>query len=231
VRRIDLSGRQWAILCAATALAVLVAISSWRAHRAPPTSPDGMAWIAELRLIPQVPDRVKRKDYERTMFGTAWTDEVDAAGGRNGCDTRNDILDRDLTDKTYVAVRTCPRAVATGDLRSPYTGDFVSFRRGAQTGAQVQIDHIVPLAYAWDMGAALWDRVERERFANDPANLLAVDGDSNQDKGDQEPGRWMPPRRGVACQYAVQFVVVVKTYGLYLDRPSVAVLDSALRRC
>ena len=97
-------------------------------------------------------------------------------GGHNGCDTRNDILDRDLVDKTYVSIKRCPTAVATGTLLDPYTNAMVPFMRGNQVGAAVQIDHLVPLALAWDLGARNWTDEMRARFANDPANLLAVAG-------------------------------------------------------
>jgi hypothetical protein len=95
----------------------------------------------------------------------------------------------------------------------------------------VQIDHIVPLAYAWSMGARQWNSVVRQRFANDPANLVAVDGEANQDKSDKQPSQWMPANSGFHCQYAIQFIAVVRTYGLYLDRASYPVLRTALARC
>ena len=114
---------------------------------------------------------------------TAWTDDNAAPGGHNGCDTRNDILDRDLIDKTYVSIKRCPDAVATGTLHDPYTNATVAFVRGDQVGASVQIDHIVPLALAWDLGARTWTDEMRLRFANDPANLLAVDGPGQPGQG------------------------------------------------
>ena len=135
-----------------------------------------------------VPIRAHRYDYHRTAFGDAWTDEQSPLPGHNGCDTRDDILNRDLVDKTYVSIKKCPDAVATGTLHDPYTNTTIAFQRGAKVGEAVQIDHIVPLAYAWDMGASGWPDAERVRFANDPANLLAVEGQANQDKGDLPPG-------------------------------------------
>jgi hypothetical protein len=135
----------------------------------------------------------------------------DAPGGHNGCDTRR-YPDRDLVDKTYVSIKRCPNAIATGTLHDPYTNDTIAFVRGNQTGAAVQIEHIVPLAYAWDLGARNWTDEMRVRFANDPANLLAVDGPANQDKGDQEPA-WMPPNTAFRCQYAIQFIAVLRGYG------------------
>ena len=157
---------------------------------------------------------------EATNSGTAWSDDNPAPGGHNGCDTRNDILDRDLADKTYVSIKRCPTAVATGRLHDPYTNAEVAFVRGNQIGAAVQIDHIVPLALAWDLGARNWTDDLRLRFANDPANLLAVQGEANQIKGDHEPASWMPPNTAFHCQYAVQFIEVLRGYALPVDAPS-----------
>lgn len=113
-------------------------------------------------------------------------------------------LDRDLVEKTYVAISRCPTAAATGVLHDPYTSLMISFARGNQTGAAVQIEHIVPLAYAWDQGARVWTDELRVRFANDPANLVAVQGQANQDKGNKEPALWLPPNAAFHCQYAMQ---------------------------
>jgi hypothetical protein len=150
---------------------------------------------------------------------------------RNGCDTRDDILDRDLVDKTYVSIKRCPNAVATGTLHDPYTNATIAFQRGAKVGESVQIDHIVPLAYAWDMGGYAWPDPERLRFANDPANLLAVQGQANQDKGDLPPGNWMPPNKAFACQYAIQFIAVLRGYSLPVDQASSDVLRQAAATC
>ena len=175
--------------------------------------------------------RAHRYDYHRSAFGDAWTDDNDAPLGHNGCDTRDDILNRDLVDKTYVSIKRCPDAVATGTLHDPYTNATIAFQRGAKVGEAVQIDHIVPLAYAWDMGASGWPEPERVRFANDPANLLAVDGQANQDKGDLPPGQWMPPNKAFACQYAMQFITVLRGYALPVDQDSSNVLRQAAGTC
>lgn len=178
-----------------------------------------------------VPLRLHRYDYRRAAFGDAWTDDNDAPGGHNGCDTRNDILNRDLVDKTYTSIKRCPDAVATGTLHDPYTNDTIGFIRGAHTGEVVQIDHIVPLSYGWDQGAWDWAPEIRVRFANDPANLLAVQGQANQDKGDKEPALWMPSNNAFHCQYALQFIAVLRGYGLPVDGPSVPVLQQAAKTC
>jgi hypothetical protein len=193
--------------------------------------PTVAAGVDVLAGIAEVPARIRGHDYRRDAFGDTWTDDNPAPGGHNGCDTRNDILDRDLIDKTYVSIKRCPNAVASGTLHDPYTNATVPFVRGAQVGAAVQIDHIVPLALAWDLGARSWTDDMRVRFANDPANLLAVDGPANQDKGDKEPATWMPANHAFWCQYAVQFANVLRGYGLPVDAPSAAVLRDAAATC
>lgn len=226
------------LLAAGVALAVLVAVQvttepgagsvRFVAEADIPTVAPGVDVLAG---VAEVPARIRSGDYRRSAFGDAWTDDNSAPGGRNGCDTRNDILDRDLIEKTYVAISRCPTAVATGTLRDPYTSETIPFVRGAQTGAAVQIEHIVPLAYAWDQGARNWTDEMRVRFANDPANLVAVDGPTNQDKGDAEPALWLPPNAAFHCQYAVQFIAVLRGYGLAVDAPSVPALREAISTC
>jgi hypothetical protein len=81
------------------------------------------------------------------------------------------------------------------------------------------------------MGAADWPGAERLRFANDPANLLAVDGPANQDKGDSPPALWMPPNTAFACQYAMQFIAVLRGYSLPVDLASTGVLRRAAATC
>jgi hypothetical protein len=184
-----------------------------------------------LAGISEIPVRIHGHDYRRAAFGDSWTDDNTAPGGHNGCDTRNDILNRDLVDKTFVATKRCPDAVATGTLYDPYTNDVIHFTRGNQVGASVQIDHLVPLALAWDLGARDWTDELRIRFANDPANLIAVQGQANQDKGDEQPADWMPPNHAFWCQYAVQFVAVLRGYGLPVDAPSAPVLRDAAATC
>jgi hypothetical protein len=105
-----------------------------------------------LAGIAEVPVRIRSYDYHRDAFGDTWTDDNPAPGGHNGCDTRNDILDRDLVDKTYVSIKRCPKAVATGTLYDPYTNATVPFVRGNQVGAAVQIDHIVSPAVMYPSG-------------------------------------------------------------------------------
>ncbi|HEU0192120.1 MAG TPA: HNH endonuclease family protein [Mycobacterium sp.] len=225
-------------LFAATVIAVIVAwqtVSAARQQTREFVAQAGIPTVAAgtdvLGGIALIPERTRRNDYRRGAFGDAWDDDNDAPGGHNGCDTRDDILNRDLVDVTHTATTRCPEAVATGTLHDPYTNATVAFTRGSGVGESVQIDHIVPLAYAWDMGAYDWPYRKRLRFANDPANLLAVAGRPNQDKGDAQPALWMPPNNAFGCQYAVAYLAVLRGYGLRLDAPSADTLRGAAATC
>lgn len=230
--------RIWWLAAAAT-LALLVAYQTvgstvtrhadeFAARADIPTVQPGVDVLAGVAVVPR---RNHRFDYRRSAFGDAWDDNNDAPLGHNGCDTRDDILARDLVDVTFVFTKRCPNAVATGTLHDPYTNAVIAFQRGAKIGEAVQIDHIVPLAYAWDMAAASWPARLRVKFANDPGNLLAVQGQANQDKGDSPPAQWMPPNGAFACQYAMQFIAVMRGYALPLDQASADVLRQAAGTC
>ncbi|NKY19272.1 HNH endonuclease family protein [Tsukamurella spumae] len=233
-----MSRQSWIGLVLVTATAVFVAVGVYRdrsgAEPAPgPAAPsvqmsDG-APLAGVRIV-AARERAPQA-YRRAAFGEAWTDEQSAPLGHNGCDTRNDVLNRDLADKTFVRTSACPNAVATGTLVDPYSGTTMRFTRGSKTSAKVQIDHIVALAYAWDMGAWSWDDGKRTAFANDPRNLVAVDGPANENKRDSPPGRWMPANARFHCQYARQFAFVAREYGLSVDRASAAVVERAVASC
>lgn len=230
------SGGALVWLAAAAGVTVIVAGQVlWSAGRGDTAARAGVPVVAPgadvLAGVAVVAQRVRHADYRRAAFGRAWDDDNGAPGGGNGCDTRNEILHRDLSDTTYTATTRCPTAVASGTLRDPYTNATVAFVRGNQVGAAVQIDHIVPLAYAWDMGARDWTDQMRKRFANDPANLIAVAGQANQDKGDLPPGQWMPPNTAFWCSYAMQFIEVLRGYALPIDGPSAAVLRDAAAGC
>ena len=232
--RIRLTGRHWGALSGFAATAVFVAVGlGWPSGPAPPALDPARvaaarAALAGLAVVDGRPPR--GSGYRREAFGPVWTDRAGVGGSGNACDTRNDILARDLAVSETAAAQSCSAAVAAGHFRSPYTGREVVFTRGRGSAA-VQIDHIVPLAYAWDMGARDWPADRRIAFANDPANLIAVDGASNQAKSDTEPGRWMPELRGFWCQYSVAFVTVSAAYRLRIDRPSHAVLRAVLDDC
>jgi hypothetical protein len=152
--------------------------------------------------------RAPKTGYDRDLFGQAWAD-VD----RNGCDTRNDVLRRDLTRITLKA-GTHGCLVLKGTLSDPYTGSTISFVRGQATSNAVQIDHVVALSDAWQKGAQPWSQTRRTAFANDPLNLLAVDGPTNLRKGDGDAATWLPPRKAFRCAYVARQIAVKHRYGL-----------------
>jgi hypothetical protein len=184
--------------------------------------------LDELIVLPGEAPEVP--DYDRTAFGQAWSDDVNVEFGHNGCDTRNDILRRDLVDIT-LKENTNGCVVLTGTLHDPYTGRTISFERGQDTSTLVQIDHVFPLAAAWNRGAAEWSAAERQDFANDPVNLLASDGAANQVKGAMLPDEWQPDPAWGRCRYAQQFVEVAAKYTLPITTSEKEALAEALTEC
>ena len=172
-----------------------------------------------------VKGRAPKTGYARDQFGTTWKD-VD----RNGCDTRNDILNRDLTSITYkVSSQDC--VVLTGVLIDPYSGDSINFLRGVTTSSDVQIDHVVALSNAWQTGAFKLTIEKRTALANDPLNLLAVKGRLNSQKGAGDAATWLPPKKSYRCSYVARQVAVKYKYGLWLTAPEKAAILKLLRPC
>lgn len=170
--------------------------------------------------------------YDRTgQFGEAWKD-VDG----NGCDTRNDILKRDLRDVTTAGRNNC--RVTSGVFTDPYTGKTIHFKYGKDTSSEVQIDHVVALHDAWMTGAQNLTQQQREELANDPENLLAVDGPENQSKGDGLclngkgcTGMYLPPNKEYQCEYAGKFTEVKAKYNLGLTEGQKSTLLPLLKQC
>ena len=177
-----------------------------------------------------VKGRAPKTGYDRDLFGQAWSDDVSVEFGRNGCDTRNDILRRDLRDITVKpGTRDC--VVLSGVLDGPYTGERIEFVRGQDTSSQVQVDHVVALSDAWQKGAQQMTPEQRRDFANDPLNLLAVAGWANQQKGDGDTATWLPPRRESRCGYVSRQVLVKERYGLWVTPAERDAMDRVLADC
>jgi len=191
--------------------------------RFPVTAADLDRARSELDALP-VKGRAPKTGYSREEFGPAWAD-VD----RNGCDTRNDVLARDLTD-VVLEEGTHDCVVLAGTLADPFSGETITFERGPRS-ADVQIDHVVPLSDAWQKGAQQWDAEQRRQFANDPANLLAVDGPLNSAKGDGDAATWLPPSTGYRCAYVVRQVRVKAAYGLWVTQAEHDAMDRQLDGC
>ncbi|BDO40967.1 HNH endonuclease family protein [Cellulomonas sp. NTE-D12] len=182
---------------------------------------DALAALAALR----VHDSPSTSGYQRDLFGYRAVD-LD----RNGCDTRNDILRRDLHD-VMVKPGTHDCVVLSGTLADPYSGTTIAFTRGTSTSNDVQIDHVVALADAWASGAAAWDPTTRFRLGNDPLNLLAVSGPLNTQKSDGNAAQWLPPNAAYRCAYVARQVGVKYTYGLTVTTAERTAMAGVLAGC
>jgi hypothetical protein len=172
--------------------------------------------LAALDTLP-IKGRAPKTGYDRELFGPSWSDDVTVPDGHNGCDTRNDILRRDLVG-IEVKPDTHQCVVLSGTLHDPYTGTTIDFQRGRDTSWEVPIDHIVALSDAWQKGAQQWDEATRRNFANDPANLQATDGPINEQKRDGDAATWLPPNKSYRCTYVTRIVEVKANYGLWVTQ-------------
>lgn len=183
--------------------------------------------LAQLETLPVKPHG-SLSGYSREAFGPAWSDDGTVALSHNHCPTRDDVLARDLTDVVR-AKDGC--TVLSGVLHDRYTGKTIRFHRGPGTSLAVQIDHIVPLALAWQSGARQLSAGQRLNLANDPANLVSSDGPTNAGKGAKDASAWMPPRSSTRCWYAAAQVKVKAKYRLSVSAAERTALRTALQSC
>lgn len=185
----------------------------------PSISSHGQLALTVLDTLP-TKGRAPKTGYTRTQFGGGW-----ALTGT--CDMRNIILNRDLTD--VMVDENC--RVTKGMLADPYTGKTIAFVRGAETSDDVQIDHVVALSNAWQTGAQLLTREQRIALANDPLELLAVDGPANQTKSDGDAATWLPPNKAFRCQYVARQIAVKAKYNLWVTSAEKAAMQRVLAAC
>lgn len=169
----------------------------------------------------EVKGRSAKTGYTRAQFSSGW-------GDIENCDVRNYILTRDLVDITLVP-HTCK--VATGTLIDPYTAQRILFVRGKDTSDDVQIDHVVALSDAWQKGAQVLGATDRYALANDPLNLLAVQGDANQIKGDGDAATWLPASKSYRCAYVARQIAVKTKYKLWVTPAEYQAMEKILRDC
>lgn len=169
----------------------------------------------------EIKGRAPKTGYEREQFGGGWERVAD-------CDMRNYILARDLIDTSFV-LPSCK--VAGGTLNDPYSGKTISFQRGLESSDDVQIDHVVALSDAWQKGAQQLSYEQRVAFANDPLELLAVDGDLNQQKSDSDAATWLPPNKAYRCNYVARQIAVKKKYSLWVTRSEYDAMANILQTC
>ena len=175
--------------------------------------------IDALRDI-EIKGRAPKTGYERSQFGDGWIK-------KQGCDMRNIILNRDLDD--VIANDKCQ--VASGTLKDPYTNKVIAFKRGDSSSSLIQIDHVVALSDAWQKGAQFWLLDKRIEFANDPLELIAVDGQANQQKGDGDAATWLPPNKSFRCQYISRQIAVKRKYGLWVTQAEYEAMTNILSKC
>jgi len=164
--------------------------------------------------------RAPKTDYSREQFGASWSTTA-------GCDTRNIILNRDLINA--VVDEDCN--VTSGTLNDPYTGKIIQFVRGSDTSNAVQIDHVVALSDAWQKGAQQFTSIQRVSLANDPLELLAVDGSANLQKNDGDAATWLPSNKSFRCQYVARQIAVKQKYGLWVTQAEYDAMASILSEC
>jgi hypothetical protein len=183
--------------------------------------------LAGLATLP-VKGRAPKTGYSRAQFGPAWTDDVTVAGGHNGCDTRNDILRRDLT-AVVIKPGSNGCTVLSGELHDPYTNVTIHFTKA--DGIAVQVDHVVALGDAWQTGEQKLTLAQRTNFANDPLELLAVSGSANEQKGDADAASWLPPNKAFRCQYVARQVAVKVHYHLWVTLAEHDAIARVLATC
>ncbi|MCX6488368.1 MAG: HNH endonuclease family protein [Mycobacterium sp.] len=170
----------------------------------------------------------RTSDFKRYRFGKAWSDDVDVEFGHNGCNTRDDILRRDLQN---LVVRRGTCYAQSGTLVDPYSGVTIDFVRSPETSKAIEIDHVVALADAWYKGARSWDPQRRLDFANDPRNLLAVSPKANFDKAFRDAASWLPPNEAFRCDFVARQIEVKAAYGLWLAAKEKKAMEAVLARC
>ena len=154
--------------------------------------------------------------YSRDKF-PHWIDQGDS------CNTREVVLKRDGTN------------VTTGSDCYPTAGTWVSPYDGATwtDPADIDIDHVVPLADAWRTGASSWTQDQRQAYANDLSDpqLIAVTDNVNQGKGDDSPDAWKPPSTGYWCTYAEMWIAVKYKWKLTINSAEKTALEDMLGHC
>ena len=168
-----------------------------------------------------VKGKAPKTGYSRSAF-SHWRDP-----DRNGCDARNDILNRDLISVVFKE-DTGECKVVSGVLNDPYSGLPIEFTLGK---SDIDIDHVVALSHAWQVGAFQWSDAKRLEFANDPLNLLAVSARLNRQKGDADAATWLPPAKSYRCAYVSRQVVVKVKYGLWITAPEKNAIQRVLASC
>ena len=172
-----------------------------------------------------VKGRAPKTGYDRDALFGDWADP-----DGNGCDARNDVLARDLTNKVFgTGSDRC--LVLSGTLIDPYSGKKIDFMRGQGTSTLVPIDHVVAVSDAWQKGAFKWDATKRINFYNDPLNLMATQRSLNSQKKDGDAATWLPPLKSYRCAYVAQQIAVKAKYGIWVTKAEKEAMVRILTAC
>jgi hypothetical protein len=196
------------------------AIASSLVFTVAPVEAASVTAAAALKVLP-VKTWASHSGYAREQFGDGW-------GDIGYCDTRNYILKRDLKNIVLRSGENC--IVQSGTLNDPYTGKTINFVRGVKTSLAVQIDHVVSLSNAWSTGAQKLSFSTRVKLANDPLELLAVDGPTNQSKSDSDAANWLP-RAAYRCAYVARQIAVKRKYKLWVTSAEKQAMAGVLATC
>lgn len=184
-------------------------------------SSDANSAISKLGSL-AIKGRAPMTGYSRAQFSADW-------GEINGCDLRNYILNRDLTNVADKSPTNCE--VLSGTLDDPYTGKTIQFIRGAGTSAAVEIDHVVAIGDAWQKGAQQLSAQTRKQLYNDPLELLAADGPANVQKSDGDAATWLPPNKPYRCRYVARQIAVKIKYSLWVTQAEHDAMQNVLKSC
>jgi hypothetical protein len=196
-----------------------------------PTTANFKAAYKKAQALP-VKGRAPKTGYSRDQFGTAWTDTAGGPFAKNGCDTRNDILGRDLVNKTFKA-NTGNCKVVSGTLPyEPYLGTKDrKFDLSGGFAASLDVEHVSALGDVWQKGGQNLTKAQRTEIANDPINLMMVDPGQNRSKGDADAATWLPKNKSYRCTYISKQVDVKTKYKLWVTKAEKDAMLGVLAKC
>lgn len=163
-----------------------------------------------------------RTGYVRTKF-KHWI--TISRAGQVGCDSRKSVI----IDEALVKPTIEKGCVLTG-------GKWLSIYDNVEItdAGKLDVDHMVPLAEAWDSGASAWTDLKRQQYANDmtdPRHLIAVTGSSNRSKSDQDPADWVPTNKTYLCDYIANWVSIKVRWSLTVDQKELDTLKKDSASC
>ena len=173
--------------------------------------------LNSLKVVEEI-----RTGYVRTKF-KHWI--TISRAGQVGCDSRKSVI----IDESLVKPTIEKGCVLTG-------GKWLSIYDNLEVidAGKLDVDHMVPLAEAWDSGASAWTDLKRQQYANDmvdPRHLIAVTGSSNRSKSDQDPAEWMPTNQGYWCTYIENWVSIKARWSLSVDKTEKTFITNSLKKC